>query len=286
MKTLILFILLLSNLNLFSQYEISPRIGNEIDKYERNYFGLFPSIKNFVSVKFSIPSDQKVTITITKSENSGLIDTSFSIGIKSIDNLVIYIEGFELCRKKEREVNWNVFNGLASPNYALISEINFGTNVKIITKNNQSYFGRLLFVSDSSIVVFQGNTNYEWKKFKENSKVIKVIDLESITIERDGNFANGVGYGALIGGAPVLILGVSEGGYSDGLSTFVTLLVATSTAIFGGSIGGTIGAILDIDTEWEIGGSYNQYQNNLESLRNKSIFSSFAPPELVKFAKD
>jgi len=53
MKTLLLVLSVFTAFSsqLFAQTYLSPRVGNEIDMDEKSYFGLFPSVRGFVSAQ-------------------------------------------------------------------------------------------------------------------------------------------------------------------------------------------------------------------------------------------
>lgn len=103
-------------------------------------------------------------------------------------------------------------------------------------------------------------------------------------MERTGSFWQSVGYGGLIGGGG-WVAGSIAGGALDksygGLIVYIGGIVFTAVGIF---VGGTLGAILDIDKDYRIGGQVNEFKEFLNYLNKNSTFSTFPPPELVKFA--
>jgi hypothetical protein len=267
-----------------AQYAISPRLGAEIDKSEKEYFGLFPKIKNFTSAKTIVQTDNKVEIIITRTAKGIVTDTTFKISTKLANNLASYIEGFEQCRNKERQVNWNAIEGLAIYTPALESDIKEGTELDVVTNNGEKIHGKLLYASDSTIVLVQSSTKYNWSNFSQNAKLVKVQNMNYIKIERTGSFWQGVGFGALIGGGGWTAGSIAGGALNDHYGSLIVVIGAIFFTAVGTVIGGVVGAILDIDTDHSVGGQVSEFKDFLPYLKNNSTFSNYPPPELVKFA--
>lgn len=281
---IILLLLIIITLNSTkAQYSISPRLGAEIDKSEKEYFGLFPKIKNFTSAKTIVQTDNKVEIIITRTAKGIVTDTTFKISTKLANNLASYIEGFEQCRNKERQVNWNALEGLAIYTPALESEIKEGTELDVVTNKGEKIHGKLLFASDSAIVLVQNATKYNWSNFSQNAKLIKVQNMNYIKIERTGSFWQGVGFGALIGGGGWTAGSIAGGALDNYFGGVIVIVGAIIFSSIGIVVGGVVGAILDIDTDQSIYGQINEFKDFLPYLKNNSTFSTFPPPELVKF---
>ncbi|MCX6148217.1 MAG: hypothetical protein NTW25_13365 [Candidatus Kapabacteria bacterium] len=267
-----------------AQYSISPRLGAEIDKSEKEYFGLFPNIKNFTSAKANVLADNKVEINITRTVKGIVTDTTFIVSTKLANNLASYIEGFEQCRNKERQVNWNALEGLATNVPALESDINEGIELDIVTNTNEKIHGKLLFASDSTAVIVQNATKYNWSNFSQNVKLVKVQNMNYIKIERTGSFWQGVGFGALIGGGGWTAGSIAGGALKGSYGGLIVMVGAIFFTAAGTVIGGVVGAILDIDTDHSVDGQINEFKDFLPYLKNNSTFSNYPPPELVKFA--
>src|SRR5207249_4804519 len=76
-----------------SSFILSPRIGNELDSTEREYFGLLPRISHFVSARTSKTSDGNVTITIAR-QQAGAADTTIRLTPQSAEELSKYVNEY------------------------------------------------------------------------------------------------------------------------------------------------------------------------------------------------
>jgi hypothetical protein len=112
-------------------------------------------------------------------------------------------------------------------------------------------------------------------------------EIHTISVERSGATAIGAGVGASAGIVGGIILGV----IGQQLQHFFSspepeidqgkVMVAGAVgAVIGALIGGGIGAIIDIDTYKEVGGSADSYLETLPALRGNAVFPAFPPPEL------
>lgn len=284
MKKRLVILILISTLNCFSQNAISPRIGNEIDKYEREYFGLFPVIKGFHFAVTSSGQDGSLEVKITRKIDGNLSDSSYQISKKTVGNLAIYIEEFEFCRRGERIVDWNLLAGHAAENVPLFNRENSASNYEIVLREREKLESSILYANDSAIVIWKSNLPFNWRNFENNTRLINCKDIVKLNILRTGNFWPGVGYGALIGavGSIAAISGNRGNSSLDGsldgffVSLFITL---------GAEIGGIVGAIMNIDIEDEINGNEITFLKLLPDIKRRSVYSAYPPPEVMKLMK-
>jgi len=267
----------------FAQYSLSPRVGGVIDQSERQYFGLFPTVDGFVSAKASVKPDHQIEFVINRAMSGVNSDTAFSISSTVVENLVNYIEDFELVRGDKKSVNWTILEGLAASGHALENEIGDGLETIIETKVSGQFHGKLLYADDSSLVLWQSSEGFNWRNVQLLARVVLFSDVDNVTIEREGHFGSGLGWGALIGGiagTPFVIVGANTHSGTAGPVAEGYYLIGLSLPVAGGLIGGTIGAIQGIDSYREVGGSFEEYLNILPLLKEDAVFSSYPPPEL------
>ncbi len=272
---------------LCAQYVLSPRVGDVIDKNEREYFGLFPTVAGFVSATTSLEQDQQVRFVIARAENGVTGDTTFTIRPTVVNYLVRYIESFETVRGRTNKVSWDFLEGLAASGPVIENKLGDGNETTVLMRNGEQLHGKLLYADDSALVLWQSQEQYNWRTLELFGRKVHPSNVEHITIEHDGHIGGGLGYGALIGTVPLLILGLIVSQAADdcghcgipggpGVVVVAGLIGASGGAI----IGGTIGAIQDIDADREVGGSIEKYHKILPFLSEKAIFTSAPPPEL------
>lgn len=278
-EKLLITLLFLISLNCFSQNAISPRIGNEVDKYEREYYGLFPAIKGFHLANTLATQDSSLQVKITRKIDGNFTDTSFQINKDIIRNLAIYIEEFEYCRRGERIINWKLLGGQAAENVPLYSFENNYSNYEIVLREREKLETPILFANDSTIVICKNFNGFNWKNADKDLRLIHFSEIYKMTVIRTGNFWPGVGYGALLGGFALAIADTKT--TKDGY--FIPLFF--SGAVAGAEIGGIVGAIMNIDIEDELNGKEIEYLKLLPDIKRRAVYSAYPPPEVMKLMK-
>ena len=277
------FIILCDSVS-FGQYAISPRVGVEIDRSEREYFGLFPSIEGFVLAKSSVLSDSLVKFVVTRSLNGVNSDTSFSISPTVVQILAGFIENFESVRRNENVVNWNLFAGLASSGPAIESKLNDVVEITIETFTGDELHGILLFAGDSSVFLWQSKDEYNRHTLQFIGKSVPYSNIKNIQIVREGKFWSGFGQGFLYGGLTgAAIAGVSLAAGAEGYALLVILPLPISLGLLVAFHAGFIAAILSNDIYRELDGSADEYRDILPLLKENTVFPSYPPPELQHF---
>lgn len=272
----LLFLFILFSLNCFSQNAISPRIGNEIDKYEREYFGLFPAIKGFQFASTTLAQDSSLQVIITRKIDDNLSDTSYQLSKEIISNLAKYIDEFESLRKRRNyNIDWKSFSYQAEINLPFRNRINEPTDFTIID-TSESYTNGILVYADDSLVVFGKNaTTFQYDQLK-NVRIYKVSEMKAISKIRTGNTMKGVLIGGLITGG---IFAASS--YSNDWLPLILMITIPPGAI----VGGIVGAVMDIDSENEINGNQYKYLDILPRLKSNSVYTAYPPPEVIKLIK-
>lgn len=253
-------------------------MGEVVDQNERQYFGLFPTIEGFVSAKASVKPNHRIEFVINRAVSGVNSDTAFSISSTVVENLVIYIEDFESYRYDEKEVNWNLLEGIAVAAPAIESKLNEDIRVSIRTLGGAQLDGKLLYVEDSSLILLQSSDKYNWRNVPLFKRSVHFSNIDNIFIECEGYVGEGLGYGALIGAVTAGILIGLNPPTNDyqALAYIGGGIITAGTAL----IGSAIGAIIGIDAYHDIQGNFDSYHDMLPRLKETAIFSSFPPPEI------
>ncbi|MCX6153550.1 MAG: hypothetical protein NT007_05270 [Candidatus Kapabacteria bacterium] len=189
LSIIILFIFPLISASQDKEITLSPRIGNEINLYTKNYFNLFPMIDNFFSAKFYTAGTNHYTIIIKFATEANHKDSSISISDTLFNDLKFYIENFEpfyLKVKLQKKIKSSNFWKIIRP------RLRFYTNSKINWNDylDSSYRGQLLFVQDEYFVAWMTDSIYNWTTFDENIKFVYFREVESINSTLiEGNFS-------------------------------------------------------------------------------------------------
>lgn len=192
-KSFLLFILLfISHHSLFSsEFELSPRVGVEIDKQERDFFGLFPKINIYLKCRITQSPDSNYTAIITFSRQNREQDTTIKLTKENINALREFVENFE-----------NIYNASNPGNYKLdlkkIREFQSPstyyqktyTELEITLMDNSMIKGQLLYADKDYLMVWIGDEDYDWRKSKDRCKVISYSEIRKIS-NVDYNYIGG-----------------------------------------------------------------------------------------------
>ncbi|MCH8299976.1 MAG: hypothetical protein IIC39_05490 [Candidatus Marinimicrobia bacterium] len=150
--------------------------------------------------------------------------------------------------------------------------------VQIIMVKDVKYRGNLLYTSDSSLVICEGNGCYDWRN--ESFQSISYSDIKKIVVIREGKGRKGFKWGSAVG-AVLAVVGIitsdeceSEPSGSYECFDIVKVLVTIGGGIEGAILGGIIGVVFGIDTNYHIDESINQFQSALPKLKKEAIFPS------------
>lgn len=280
----VIFYLLVSSL-IYAQenttvHILSSRLGEVIDKSERDYFGLFPLSEKFYSAKTIPDTNGRIRLTITSKTEESISDTTIIINAEKAQELTDFIDDFEMILRKEKKVRWDLIGDLA-----LVPKFtnNDNAEVTITERGGRQQIGKMLYATDSLIVLWQSADSYHWSNLNSSGKIIHFSVIEEIAIEREGHFWSGLGYGGLIGGLVVSFLYAvnGDGGYTIGQ---LAVILGAGIVLPAALLGGLIGAIGDIfDPHFIINGNFRMYKSFVPELRKVSLFPSFPPLELKAF---
>lgn len=174
---------------------------------------------------------------------------------------------------------WTVF---ASPVYTQQN----GSETVIVTCNNKQHFGKLLYVTESNLLLWQSKESYNPNKINDYVKMFDCSDIDCIVIDKKSQFWKGAGYGLILGGTSGAIAGIMR--QKQGGNHIIWTLNSGNRALEEGLkfgipsalIGGIIGAVLSTDKDFEIHKNDVSFQTMVPELRKRAIFPYLPPPEL------
>ncbi|MCX6153549.1 MAG: hypothetical protein NT007_05265 [Candidatus Kapabacteria bacterium] len=186
MKFILITILLLFPLISASQDKeiiLSPRIGNEINLYTKNYFNLFPMIDNFISAKLYTATSGNYSIKIKFGTSASPKDTAIIISDTLLNDLIFYIENFE-----DAYITENLNEKIKSSNFwsfvkPIVRYINSNSKILWDDFNNNSFKNYLLYAHNDYFIVWQSDHIYNWRKLTTNAKLIYFKEVEYLNFE-------------------------------------------------------------------------------------------------------
>ncbi len=188
-------------------FVVSPRIGSEIDSFEREYFSLFRYARQFKSAEFFTDGDAgKILCKATYSKDPAtdpkakFIDTTFAFTPDNMKTLQFFFENYELINNAKSgfddNFNWKAFPkeffyiyDYSTPNRQVI---------QIKTKDGKEISGILVGNHYSWVSVFQcefgSNLIYEWAKAAAKAAMVAFTDIATVrtatkTYTVDGDLA-------------------------------------------------------------------------------------------------
>lgn len=238
----------------------SWRVGTSIDSLEREYFGLFPSVDGFRSAT-AISAGDSVRFTIARTTS----DTSMSIARENFDELGRYIDRVEAVLTGAATIDWNRL-----PRVRGSRQFADGEDVLVTLAGGREVAGRLATAEPSGLTVWTSDDTYDPALIGDHLIAIPTHRIEYL---RSGSsFLLGAAAGVATLG------GLAAYAHTAGDESAVGVPGLALSVIVGGTIGGTISSLGDVDEP--IGGSERLLGQVLPRLRRDRIFFEVAPPEL------
>ncbi len=268
-----------------------PRIGNEIDRYARDYFRLFPAITDFDHAVVTCDTLRNTSFRISR---QGKIDTVIALDRKHGYHLFNYLHQFEFLQLHSGE---EYASNQARQNRDLLGRGIIDTGAVRITHPgrvklhlaNDVVTGSLLYQTRDSIVI-TGDFDHDVVDRFKGSRVFsrkKLTGISTLTPESAGSaFVSGTETGFLVG----LALGAVAGAnYNDeyGSSRSGSEYGGIVGALMGGFIGGIIvGLPTGVMTAWltALSATAPEEEGLLTQPSRRvtvqSAFNEMLPPEL------
>jgi len=303
-KSIIISFMMIYSIEIYSQdnivlCQLSARVGDEIDRQERDYFCLFPDFTDFESARFYRLSYDSIKIEIKQANQTAQTTTMLIITEQEMQKVTKYINEFEQILNTHNKLDLqNVnpqlinFHAALRKSSRILKKYNDGelNRFTVIDSENKQFSGLVLYANDSLVFLWNESIFYNWRKISDNSKLLFDYEIEKIIIEREGSFLSGAGTGFLIGGGIGAIAGLLSGSDTEGIIQFS----AGTKALFGGLtlgttfglIGGILGASQGTDDELYINCDEMLYKKSVQILKENAVFPIHAPPEILCYLQN
>jgi hypothetical protein len=233
---------------------ISPLIGEELDRVERDYFHLFPKIDGFEKAVFDLNDDNSLKVNITTFNNNITKDS--------------IIEKYSSIRDMEKHITTRIYMDLrdeAGPNFTVRTGFSRLTEQKMVALNEQSLF-----------TIDKVNIDQEYKEPSLSSIwETNLNDIHSVIRERESNVWSYAQTGALIGSGAGLLIGFLAGKGNKSENEFLSseAVGILGGVLIGAGIGLVIGAIIGISSTEEEVIIYPHTPEGISTLQSYSLFN-------------
>jgi hypothetical protein len=255
-------------------FVLNNRIGLVIDSMEAEYFNLFPTLDGVKSAVYRRDNFGNVRMLLSLSNGK---DTTLTFSKLAAAELSKYIEKQEILTDSSNIINWSLL-----PGYGL-SRLNFfenhGSMVYVRMMDKTTIGGKLLRLTDSTVILWTSMRAFRPQLFPEYIKSIPVQDIQRIDRKQD---LSGKIFGITIG----VGLGVALFAATVDIGSLETINVQQTLAVLaaGALIGGGLGFIYDFSTisrrKYRLDGQLNPYLKIKSNLEKRAMFSKIYPPEL------
>lgn len=265
-------------------HTLSQRLGEDIDRDEREYFGLFPEIKDFGGARAFRQSTGGVAFFIEYGLPDSGRDTTLIVTAEVAEQLAAFIEHYEpICARK-----YSFDHGSIKELAQLPAAICTTTRpVKVLLQNGGVCTAQILHAQDSALMLWKGTDVYDWQTVGENVMSLPYHVIHAITIKENTMRKRGLTYariGFLIGGAVGAIIGYAAGddvktdfGYTAEMKA---VYFCAKGALLGSVFGGGVGFMMGVGKGYAIRGNLQTYQSCRLLLNRIAVFPDNAPPEI------
>lgn len=214
---------------------ISASVGDEIDREERDFYGLFPEVINFISARFY-----------------RLGEDVYEVEIRSFEEGKIKEQVWYLTQQDFLEDFHNVINARRSPRARRHDQRGQRRQfLKIYTQGNSERVGRIMSVEEDVIYFVPATSGTPVDN--TSPEIIAITDIERIAVDRSAN----VPATLAIGFAPAVGLGILAYATEDDPSIFLfnhdvdkrARFWFITGAVIGLSISGTLAAVRSVDRD-------------------------------------
>ncbi|NOY06958.1 MAG: hypothetical protein GXO82_10095 [Chlorobi bacterium] len=264
---------------------LSPRVGNTIDREEREYFSLFPGVEEFDSAVVSLRNDS----LLFEVARSGKPDTVIKVDPALTDIFRSYIENFEFLfdtrypeSREELQKRGLLINQCGKLKRAELVRFRESVQqevpeVAIVLADSTGIFGRILAHRDSALMIWRTGRLYRWKDLAPSLVVVSTKDVKGIIRTGPGDFTTGFLAGWLASFAIVSpLLSDAQIHHNSGDDYYETSIIILWSVGVAEAVGLASGLVT-----LAIGRTDRFYPaSEIDDYESLSMFSGDIPPEL------
>jgi hypothetical protein len=196
-----------------SLIQLYPGIGDTIDVFEREYFGLFPNIDEFEQAQLYIRDNSSLVSKITYAAEGILKDTVSVQQLSALNGVRLSIKKIEMENDEKLETLHEV---------------------TILTKDGKTYDAKLVMFNKYYLYLLSGESS-------GSGFMIPLSNINNVVLLGESEAVYSMGVGALLGGVIGAIIGFISGDDESGFLQFTAGEKAIGFGLIFGIVGGIIG---------------------------------------------
>lgn len=268
-------------LSSFSQneqaFELSPRVGADLDSNEIEYFNIFPELDFIRSAVYRKDNFGNIRFLLSRADGK---DTTITISMLAGQELVKLVNRFEDVPDSTKIVKWSLLPGFdpARLNYFE----NVGRNATVYTDKGK-FSGRLLMATDSAVLIWMKKGDFQPSGCDGYIKRFPYTSISALEIKPSISTKL---FGASIGAGLALAaiqLGFNITNKEDYLRSGNSLFLLGIGGLAGAIGGFFFDGISSIGRYKEVNFNFAQFQKVREKIRAHAMFDKVYPPELKKY---
>ena len=260
---------------------IGSRLGDKVDQYEREYFGLFPDVSHFVDARLERITQDSLVFLITRDSGNVLRDTAITISNDEFHDLIDALEDYER--------SFGTWSCLSLARRGIIDNTRVPAlntrGSETVVLDSSALRGKILSIIDSTCFFWDSSEPFS-ANILDSCRRIAVSAIRSIIHHEAGSFLKGASIGFLVGAIPSFFLfqfsntGGDRQGHDD---PDLGLSIAWASAIgvlWTGLPGGLLSMVLGwLDSE-EVLLASGMTSGKRDTLRRWCMFPDLPPPEI------
>ncbi len=249
-------------------YVLSDRVGSEIDRYERDYFGLFPRIGGFRSATTTVRNDGSVAFRVRSFAGGMERDSTMVVAADDVAGIAALIDDYETKVDRGRRMV-----GKAADIKLFVVRLTSGERTE----------SQIAYIGDSLLVFWPGDSQFCRSRLHQIDQVLHYSEIGGISYSDEMSIAESAELGALIG-APVgaaIYTGIAADSEFIDPSWETALFGALVCGGAGAVVGLVVGIVKEVDAScMEVGGSRSEHAAARARIRRSTMFPVLPPPEI------
>ncbi len=214
-----------------AQAPLGARLGPEVSRAERDYFGLFPAAGPSFASAALVRDGDRVNVVVRRTDAP---DTTLVVERDAAEAVARYVETFEQAQTPFTNPYWQSASGAArTPRLdaaVTVPFVDVRNGITRVTVGGRLYDGVVLAASDTALVLHAAGEPYDWQR----PRVVRIAAADILEVQRGPSGRERLSWtSSIIGAAAGLLAATTNTFLLDGGVDSVPLLV-------GAAVGGAV----------------------------------------------